>query len=159
MDTECPVRKMEWGENVSMLLCFEFAVHNILTRPLFIFNVAIQVITKPHTCWFSNMQSHTIPIRFFLSPAYISWKCTISVKAHHCCLEFGTRVDTSQHVWGISKMEVGKVSLCSTATSQNHCARVWWANTHAQSCFLLLLLFSLLISFPCILVWILWDLY
>ena len=125
MDPGCQIWEVEAGEKVSMPQCFEFAVHKNLTRPLFMFNVTVQVITKLHTCADLQTCSLTQFQLLFLSPAYISWKCTNSVKAHHCCFEFGTRVDTSQHVWGISKMEVGRVSLCSTATSQNHCARVW----------------------------------
>ena len=63
----------------------------------------------------------------YLSPAHPSWRCTASDMAHCYCLVFGARVDSSHHVWGMSKVGEGKDRCCSTETSQNHCVGVWWA--------------------------------
>ena len=58
-------------------------------------------ITKPDVHYFQSLSS--------LSPAYHSWRCTTPSKAHCYSLKFGTRVDRSHHVWGMPKVEVGKV--------------------------------------------------
>jgi len=77
---------------------------------------------------FQHVSSH--------SSAHISWSYTKSVQTHNYCHKFGTRVDTSHHVWRMSELAVGKVGIWATKTSQNHCTGVWWANTHLAFLFL-----------------------
>ena len=68
----------------------------------------------------SHKFNHFLPS---LHAANSAQRRTTSFKAH-CYCQFGAWANTSYHVWGLSKVEVGKVRICSTATGQNHCTGV-----------------------------------
>ena len=103
---------------------------SLIVSVTYVDSITVQVITKPGICTtFQQLWLHdTI---FSLSLAHPSWSCTITAKAHCYSLKFGTRVDRSHHVWGMPKVEVGKVKWCSTETSPNCCDGVQWAKQFA----------------------------
>ena len=80
------------------------------------------------TCFEQFINIRPTPYLFLAHP---SWRCTAPNVSHCYCLEFGTRANTSHHVWRKPKMGAWKITWCSTETSQNYCAGLWWAE-HTQ---------------------------
>ena len=126
MDPGCWVWEVEWGEWWSITSWMYGSTASLqegctLTRSLL---MLIYQSVHLYKWWCFFHQVHSVQST---PSAHPFWMCAAPDMAHSNCFKFGARTDTCHHVWRLSKVGEGKDRWCSTKTSQDYCARVWWA--------------------------------